>query len=243
MPRPRPHLAYPPKHLWAHRLQRQTNDCILWIGHLSKRPAAADPCITYRGQRIDVARMLWALTRGGATPRSILRQCDTPYCVNPAHHRERADIKQCKRGHPQTSENVTRGTDQNYCAPCRRYRQAQPAQRARQRVNQQRRNPASQRAARLRFEEKRRLARLIDADVASWSPSLNRFMINEGHRWIPASEDLAVTHVGKHLVDIGAVPDNPKWGKDRRDDERIAQTRDLLNRIKRLRPAQAEEAA
>lgn len=213
------HIAYPPKHLWAQRLRPTSGGCILWLTKSTNQPVQANPRIVHMGVQIEIPRMLWALTHGGATPRLLVKTCDTACCVNPAHHRQGKET--CKRGHPRTPDNVNPSNRE--CKPCRRTKQNSPEQRRRA---QQRRKPETQKAAIERYEERQRLARRIRDHIAFWSPSANRWLRNEGHRWITASDPEVTLAIGRYLKENHLAGDPP----------------DLMRRIRRLAKP-LEEAA
>ena len=236
-PKPWPPISQ----LWE-RTHKRPDGCWEWVMH-RRADTPLQMRWIWQGRIYNPRRLMWELMRSHK-PRFLLRLCNTEACINPDHHEERVAVRHCKRGHLLVGDNlyIRPGNGQRSCRTCTAMRQNTPEQ-IRRKLERQKtfraRWDAEQheqsRQVKRRSDDNQRLARQIDRDHAYWSPSAQRWMVNEGHRWIKGADQDVRAAIKTVLAEHNQLPQG--------DHERTARVRDMMRRLRRLRPNIGEEAA
>ena len=200
---PRTFTVWPPTGTLRQRVTVDTTTgCWLWQGRLTK----GHPTCTWQYRQIRVRRWVWALTSGQDSKHPLNTSCDNPRCVNPKHLYEIRPPQKCGKGHPMDRDNTYRAPngEGRDCKECVRLRQHKPSylnRKAAYTADYQRRADVKVKRAEYHRRKRERLttARVVERDIAYWSPSAQRWMLNEGHRWITGGEREAFDAIHRHL--------------------------------------------
>jgi hypothetical protein len=233
---------WPPLPMLWERIRIEPTGCWTWTGARTGPKVAPIPSITYQGRRIRATRWAWFVVRGKPGP-LLRRLCDNQMCVNPDCHVEHGKQLFCVNGHRMTPDNtyVNPRSGKRKCVTCRRliqatdhYKQIQLRREARYFAERPEWRARVQRN-KANYRQRQAIAKLIDRDHAYWSPSAQRWMVNEGHRWIKGVEQEVWAIAKRVLAEHNQLPQGEKAA--------IAKLHDTLGRLKRLHPNLEEDAA
>lgn len=194
----------------------KTGDCWLWAGGNN---GSGLPSYWHNGKVTTAPRVAWELKHGPLEPGiTVIRTCEHKLCVRhldalpniEAQRRMQRAVNARRVARTHCPRGHRYGTHGNGCKTCRY-------------------------ATIDRYKKKRRTARTI-ARTAHWSPNIQRWLINEGPRWIRGTDQEARHIIRQHLRDAGQLP-RDDHGADRA-------VRDMRLRVMALyQPDTEEEAA
>lgn len=234
-------MNWPPMELFWERVRKDPDGCWTWIKGRRGAKDKPNPIIIYKTKPYNARRWAWALQRENPT-RTLRTLCGNRMCVNPAHHEEWGTRRFCNRGHLLTTDNVYMSQKARNCKECVRIRQNTPRQkllvRERNRKAFLRLNAdqiARREAAKQRYLAREKLLKTIDNELVCWSPSLSRWLLWEGHRWIKVDDQVAQWNVSKYLDAAELTPKS--------EEKRSRYVNDIMRRLKKVRKPMEEEAA